>query len=77
MDINSGFPNTRRGREAIEVIIDRLSKFAHFLPMSIETASADKLLKMYVTEVVGLHGEPILIVLDRDIRFISRFWTIL
>lgn len=77
MDINSGLLNTRRGHDAIQVIIERLAKFAHFLPMSTETASADKLPKIYVTEIVRLHGAPISIVLNSDIRFISRSWTTL
>ena len=55
------------------VIMDRLTKSAHFLPTKIDY-SLDKLVEIYVNEVVRLHGTPISIVSDRDPRFTLRFW---
>ena len=55
------------------MIVDRLTKSAHFLAIS-ESFSAEKLAKMYVREVVSRHGVPISIVSDQDVGFTSRFW---
>ena len=55
-------------------IIGRLTKSAHFLPAKV-SYSLDKLAEVYIREVVRLHGVPFSIVLDRDLRFTSRFWS--
>ena len=55
------------------MIIDRLTKSAHFLPIN-ERFSLDKLIKLYLDEIVMRHGVPVSIVSDRDPRFNSRFW---
>ena len=69
----TGLPWTQRKHDAIWVIVDRLTKFAHFLPVNVED-SLEKLAKLYVDEIVRLHGVPVSIVLDRDPRLTSRFW---
>ena len=71
MDFVSGLPRGKRGNDAIWVIVDRLTKSALFLPVNM-TDPVDKLAKIYVNEVVRLHGVPISIVSDRDPRFTSR-----
>ena len=53
--------------------MDRLIKFAHFLPVRLDY-SMDRLAELYVSDIVRLHGIPLLIVSDRDPRFTSRFW---
>ena len=73
MDFVSGLPRGNRRNDAIWVIVDRLTKSALFLPVKI-TDSVDKVAKIYVNEVVRLHGVPISIVSDRDPRFTSRLW---
>ncbi len=73
MDFVVGMPLTRRKHDAIWVIVDRLTKAAHFLPMNL-TDSLDKLAQLYIREIVRLHGIPDDIVSDRDPRFVSRFW---
>ena len=73
MDFVTGLPRTQRQHDAIWVIVDRLMKFSHFLPVNVED-SLEKLAQLYVDEIVRLHGVPVLIVLDRDPRFTSRFW---
>ena len=55
------------------MIVDRLTKSAHFLPINVED-SLEKLAQLYVDEIVRLHGVPVPIVSDRDPRFTSRFW---
>ena len=73
MDFVIGLPRTQRQHDAIWVIVDRLTKSAHFLPVNVED-SLEKLDQLYVDEIVRLHGVPILIVSDRDPRFTSKFW---
>ena len=55
------------------MIVDRLTKSAHFLPVIVED-SLEKLAKLHVDEILRLHGVPVSIVSDRDPRFTSRFW---
>jgi transposase InsO family protein len=64
---------TSSGYDTIWVIVDRLTKFAHFLPIK-ENDSIDKLARLYVKEIVARHGVPISIISDRDSRFTSNFW---
>ena len=73
MDFIVGLPRTKENHDAIWVIVDRLTKSAHFLPIN-ERFSLDKLVHMYIKEVVIRHGVPVSIVSDRDPRFNSRFW---
>ncbi|GKB76204.1 putative reverse transcriptase domain-containing protein [Tanacetum coccineum] len=62
--------------DTIWVIIDRLTKSAHFLPMR-ENDPMEKLMKLYMKEVVTRHGVPVSIISDRDGRFTSLFWKAL
>ena len=57
----------------IWVIVDRLTKSAHFSTFS-DTSPLDRLAQLYVDEIVRYHGIPISIVSDRDPRFTSRYW---
>jgi hypothetical protein len=61
--------------DKIWVVVDRLTKSAHFLPIKI-IDSLEKLAELYVREG-RLHGVPVSIVLDRDSRFTSKFWECL
>jgi len=73
MDFITGFPKTQKGNDAIFVVIDRLSKVAHFLPIR-ESITASQLVDLYVSRVVSLHGVPLEINSDRGSLFTSRFW---
>ena len=73
MDFVVGLPGYQSGYDAIWVIVDRLTKSAHFLPMK-NSDSIEKLAELYVKEIVRLHGTPVSIVSDRDPRFTSQFW---
>ncbi|GJT99897.1 putative reverse transcriptase domain-containing protein [Tanacetum coccineum] len=73
MDFVTKLPKTTTGQDTIWVIIDRLTKFAHFLPMR-EDDSIEKLTRRYLKEVVSRHGVSVSIISDRDGRFSSHFW---
>ncbi|GJU87187.1 reverse transcriptase domain-containing protein [Tanacetum coccineum] len=73
MDFITKLPKTSSGYDTIWVIIDRLTKSAHFLPMK-ETDSMKRLTRLYMKGVVTRHGIPVLIICDRDGRFTSNFW---
>ncbi|KAI3729831.1 hypothetical protein L6452_18502 [Arctium lappa] len=75
MDFVTKLPRTRKGHDAIWVIVDRLTKSAHFLPIR-EDFKMEKLAQLYIDEIVSRHGVPISIISDRDSRFTSRFWQI-
>lgn len=73
MDFVTGLSNTLRGFDLIWVIVDRMTKSAHFIPIKI-SFSLQKLDEIYILVIVKLHGFPSSIVSDRDLRFTSRFW---
>ncbi|XP_059658425.1 uncharacterized protein LOC132304710 [Cornus florida] len=73
MDFVTGLPRSRRENETIWVIIDRLTKNIHFLPIKV-TDDAEALGVLYVKEIVRLHEVPVAIVSNRDAKFTSKFW---
>ncbi|GJZ04648.1 putative reverse transcriptase domain-containing protein [Tanacetum coccineum] len=73
MDFVTKLPKTTSGQDTIWVIVDRLTKSAHFLPMK-ETDSMEKLTRQYLKEVVSRHGVPVSIISDRDSKFTSHLW---
>ena len=64
---------TSRGFEAIIVVVDRLTKYSHFVPLK-HPYTARGIVEIFVREVVRLHGLPNSIVSDRDSIFMSGFW---
>ncbi|GKC78864.1 putative reverse transcriptase domain-containing protein [Tanacetum coccineum] len=73
MDFVTKLPKTSSGHDTIWVIVDRLTKSAHFIPTR-ATDSMETLTRLYIKEIVSRHGVPISIILDRDSHFTSRFW---
>ncbi|GJS57517.1 putative reverse transcriptase domain-containing protein [Tanacetum coccineum] len=73
MDFVTKLPRTSSGHDTIWVIVDRLTKSAHFLPMC-EGYKMDRLARLYLNEIVARHGVLISIISDRDSGFTSRFW---
>jgi hypothetical protein len=73
MDFVIDLPRAPSEEDAIWVIVDRLTKSAHLLPIKI-TNSLDKLAEMYVREIVRLHGVLVSIVSDCDPWFTLKFW---
>ena len=72
MDFMVGLPLTRRRHDSVWVVVDRLTKLAHFLPVRTDY-SLNKLTELYIKEIVRLHEISISIISDRDMRFTSRF----
>jgi hypothetical protein len=73
MDFIVGLPRTRDGYDSIWVIVDRLTKVAHFIPVK-TTYTGARLAELYISQIVCLHGVPKKIVSDRGTQFTSRFW---
>ena len=73
MDFVTHFPKTSRKHDAVWVIVDRLTKSAHFLVVRM-TFTLEELCKFYIREIVRLHGVTVSIVSDRDPRFTAHFW---
>ena len=74
MDFITGLPRTQRGKDAIWVIVDTLTKVAHFIPVSTRYR-ANELAQLYVSRIVSLHGVPRTITSDRGSLFTSAFWS--
>ena len=72
MDFVVGLPLTGRKHDSVWIVVDRLTKSAHFLPVRTDYP-LDKLANLYNKEIVQLHGIPVSIISYRDPRFTSRF----
>ncbi|GKD21827.1 putative reverse transcriptase domain-containing protein [Tanacetum coccineum] len=73
MDFVTKLPKSSSGHDTIWVVVDRLTKSAHFLPIR-EDYKTEKLAKIYTNEIVARHGVPVSIISDRDGRFTSHLW---
>ena len=68
-----GLPRTFRGYDPIWIVVDQLTKSVYFLPIKVKF-SLKKLAKLYIGEIMRLHGTPMSIVSDRDTKFVPQFW---
>jgi hypothetical protein len=73
MDFIVGLPRTAKGFDSIWVIVDRLTKIAHFLPVRVKYTVATYA-ELYIARVLSLHGVPKTIVSDHGPQFMSKFW---
>ena len=73
MDFVTHLPRTQQKHDAVWVIVDRLTKSAHFLAVRM-TFTLERFCWLYIQEIVRLHGVPVFIVSDRDPRFTTHFW---
>ena len=73
MDFVTHFPQTSRGHEVVWVIVDQLIKSGHFLAVQM-TFTLEEFYRLYIREIVWLHGVLISIVSNRDPRFTAHFW---
>jgi hypothetical protein len=73
MDFILGLAKTPTGEDSIWVVVNCLTKSAHFIPIKVKDPM-DKLARLYVQNIVRLHGVPSPIISDRDSHFTSRFW---
>jgi hypothetical protein len=72
MDFIVGLPHTQAGYDSIWVIVDHLTKVAHFIRVK-TTYSGAKLVELYMSRIMCLHGVPKKIVSDRGSQFTSKF----
>jgi hypothetical protein len=73
MDFVVGLPRVPSEQDAIWVVVDRLTKSAHFISYKMND-SMQKMAELYIREIIRLHGVPVSITSDRDSRFTSKFW---
>jgi hypothetical protein len=73
MDFIVGLPLTARKFNSIWVIVDQLTKYAHFIPVN-TNYNVQKYAEIYVARVLCLHGVPKMVISDRGSQFIARFW---
>jgi hypothetical protein len=73
MDFIVGLPRTIKGYDSIWVIVDRLTKISHFLPVKTDHPVI-VYAQLYIARILSLHGVPKTIVLDRGSQFVSKFW---
>jgi len=72
LDFMTGLPKSK-GYEAIFVVVDRLSKYSHFILLK-HPYTAKSIAELFVKEIVRLHGIPKSLISDRDPLFVSHFW---
>ena len=73
MDFIVGLPRTQKGYDSIWVVVDRLTKSAHFLPVN-TIYRAKKYAQLYISRILYLHGVPKTIISDRGNQFVAHFW---
>jgi hypothetical protein len=73
MDFVVGLPKISKGYDSIWVIVDRLTKTAHFLPVKVKYPVVTYA-ELYIARILSLHGVPKTIVLDRGTQLVSMFW---
>ena len=73
MDFIVGLPRTKDGYDSICVIVDRLTKVAHFIPVK-TTYTGAQLAELYISRIIYLHGVPKKIVSHRGTQFMFQFW---
>jgi transposase InsO family protein len=73
MDFIMGLPRSPKGHDSIWVIVDRLTKVAHFVPIKVDYR-VEKLADLYIEHILQLYGAPVSIVSDRGTQWTSRFW---
>jgi hypothetical protein len=76
MDFIVGLPKTQAGFDSILVVVDWLTKIAHFIP-TVATVTASGVAALFMRNIFKFHGMPSEIINDRDCKFVSEFWTTL
>ena len=73
MDFVTHLPRTPQRHDAVWVIVDQLTKSAHFLAVQM-TFALERFYRLYIRDIVWFHGVPVSILSDRDPRFMTHFW---
>ena len=68
-----GFPLTHKQHDSIMVLVDKLSKYAYFIPLK-STYNAVNVVEIFLKEIFRLHGVPKTVIYDRDVKLTSNFW---
>ena len=76
IDFITKFPRSSSRHDSIMVVVDKLTKAAHFVPVK-STPKATNIAEIYMKEIARLHGVPKAIISNRDSKFTSNFWKIL
>eukprot|EP00253_Pinus_taeda_P031475 PITA_31475 len=76
MDFITGLPKPKSSNDSIMVVVDKLSKSAHFIPVQ-STYHAAQIANIFMKNIFKLHGLPKVIISDRDVKFTSAFWRTL
>ena len=76
MDFIIGLPKSKKQNDSIFIVIDKLSKEAHFIPLK-STYRVVSIVDIFLKEIFRLHGIPKSIILDRDVKFTGNFWRYL
>jgi hypothetical protein len=74
MDFITTLPKSNRGHDSIWVVVDHLTKVAHFIPVK-TTHNGRELADLYIARIMCLHGVPKTIVSDCGTQFTSHFWA--
>ena len=74
LDFITGLPVTKHGNDMIMLVVDNLTKMAHFVPCKANRSKAEDVASLYVQNIFRLHGWPKTIITDRDGRFVDTFW---
>ena len=77
MDFVTGLPTVQSGYDSIFVVVDKLTKVAHLIPVKKKYSASSDIAQVFVKEIVRLHGLPRRIISDRDSKFTSKFWQAL
>ena len=73
MNFIVGLPRTQKGYDSVWMIVDRLTKSAHFISIKI-TYSVAQYAQLYIENIMSLHGVSVSIMSDRGPQFTSKFW---
>jgi hypothetical protein len=73
LDFITGLHKTQKQNDSIMVVIDKLSKYAHFIPVK-STYKEINIAEIFMKEIFRLHGIPEMMISDRDVKFTSTFW---
>ena len=73
IDFITRLPKKKYQRDSVTIVVDTLTKFAHFIPVK-STFGIAQVANVFLKEILRLHGVPKMIISDRDVKFTATFW---